>query len=63
MTSEEFRQARLDMGLTQARLARIMGMPQPAIARIEAGKRQPTKQHAATICLLQILHRHDLIPP
>ncbi len=63
MTSEEFKQARLDMGLTQARMAKLMGMAQPSLARIEAGKRQPTRQHAAAIRLLQILHHHNLLPP
>lgn len=47
MTSDEFRRLRISLGLTQAELADIMGMTQPAVARIESGERKPTKLHAA----------------
>ncbi len=52
MNSQQFKQARLDCGLTQAQMADLMGMPQPAICRIESGSRQPTHQQAATVALI-----------
>ncbi|NCD13696.1 MAG: XRE family transcriptional regulator [Bacteroidia bacterium] len=47
MTSQEFRAIRHQLGLTQAELAEIMGMPISSISRIERGERQPTKIMAA----------------
>lgn len=47
MTSEELREARLRLGLTQQSLARLMGMPRQALNRIERGQRAPTMQQAA----------------
>ncbi len=55
MTSDEFRALRKKMRLTQTRLAALMGMPQPAVARIETGGRQPTRQQAAHILMLCFL--------
>jgi transcriptional regulator with XRE-family HTH domain len=36
------RQARLEAGLTQRELARRAGTSQPAVAAVEAGRKQPT---------------------
>ena len=49
MTSEEFRQIRLRLGLTQAELADLMGTHAQHISRIECGDRQPTRLLAAFI--------------
>ena len=59
MTSQQFAEIRLEMGLTQKTLAHFFGSHQPEIARIENG--QPTKKHAALIRALLLLHRHGLI--
>lgn len=47
MTSEEFKEARLRLGLTQRVLARLMGLSFQAFSRIERGDRAPTLQQAA----------------
>ena len=49
MTSEEFRSLRLQLGLTQSELGKIMAIAQKHISRIETGERQPTCQQAAFI--------------
>lgn len=49
MTSEEFRQVRLRLGLTQAELANIMGTYAQHISRIERGDRAPTRQQEAFV--------------
>lgn len=49
MTGAELREARLRLGLSQAELARIMGMPQPSLARLESGERRITNIHAAFV--------------
>lgn len=49
MTSEEFRQIRLRLGLTQAELADLMGTHAQHISRIECGDRQPTRQQSAFV--------------
>ena len=54
MTGAEFRAIREGLGLTQAELAEWLGMAQPHISRIERGERQPTRQQAAAIRLLQM---------
>jgi transcriptional regulator with XRE-family HTH domain len=41
------RRARQDAGLTQRELARKAGTSQPAVAAVEAGRKQPT---VATLC-------------
>lgn len=53
MTSEQFKRARLKLGLTQAGLGKRMSIRQPHISRIESGERQPTKGQAAHISNLQ----------
>ena len=40
---------RIDHGLSQTELARLLGMHQPAIARLEAGDHEPS---LATLCRL-----------
>ena len=47
MTSEEFRQIRIRLGLTQAELAALLGTYAQHISRIESGSRQPTRLQAA----------------
>lgn len=49
MTGAELREARLLLGLSQAELARVMGMPQPSLARLETGERRITNIHAAFV--------------
>jgi len=48
VTSEEFRQLRDRLGLSQAELGRLMGLHAREISRIETD-RQPTRVHAAFI--------------
>ena len=47
MNSQQFAQLREKLGITQAELARIMGVRRDHIWRIESGERQPTKIQAA----------------
>lgn len=47
MTPEEFKRARQRLDLSQKELGEIMGMKQPAIARLEAGGQGITKIHEA----------------
>jgi len=61
MTSQEFKQTRHGIRITQADLAKIMGMTQPAIARIESGSRQPTKQQAAALRVIAVVTRNGMI--
>ena len=60
MTSNEFKGLRKKMGLTQIQLADLMGMPQPSLARIESGARQPTRQHAAHIQAIALLDKKKI---
>jgi len=60
MTSNEFKGLRKQMGLTQVQLADLMGMPQPSLARIESGVRQPTRQHAAHIQAIALLGKEKM---
>lgn len=53
MTSEEFRKARLELGLTQAQLAAKMGVNQSNISDIERGKHSPTRFQAKFIKTLR----------
>jgi transcriptional regulator with XRE-family HTH domain len=53
MTSNQFRQARQELGLTQVQLGKIMGRGQSFVSELESGKRTPTKVHAAFIRFLQ----------
>ena len=53
MTSDEFRQSRLRLGLRQLELADIMGMTPQAVSRIECGDREPTRQHAAFLAYME----------
>ena len=47
MTSAEFRELRLALGLSQSALGKLMGMLIQDISRIETGRRAPTKIQAA----------------
>jgi DNA-binding transcriptional regulator YiaG len=49
MTSDEFAAIRRQLGLSQVELARIMGIGNGEISRIETGERKPTRLHAAFI--------------
>lgn len=49
MTSDQFREARQKLGLTQKQLGELMAIKQPHISIIEGGERQPTKAMAAHI--------------
>jgi len=60
MTSEEFKQARADMRLTQTELAVLIGVTQGELSCIES-TRKPTRFHRALINSLKILARHDLL--
>ena len=55
MTSEQFRQIRSQLGLTQAELADLMGTHAQHISRIECGDRKPTRQQAAALRLVERL--------
>lgn len=57
MTSAEFKAARKKTGMSQKQLAEKLGMTQQMVSRIETGTRQPTKQQAAAMRLLLILHK------
>ncbi len=52
MNSDEFRRIRQHLGLTQQDFGKYLGVAQPAISRIESGRRQPTTQHAAAVRML-----------
>lgn len=55
MTSDEYRAIRLQLGLSQSELGRLVGMRASDISRIERGQGgySPTKQQAAAILLVQ----------
>jgi hypothetical protein len=60
--SRIFQSGRIQLGLTQAKLGRIMGMPARHISRIETS-RHPTKQQQAFMSLLLKLGgRNGLLP-
>lgn len=52
MTGVQLRQARQDLGMTQAQLGNIMGRGQSFVSELENGSRSPTKIHVAFIRLL-----------
>lgn len=61
MTSSQLRRACADLGLTYSALGRIMGLDRHTMARICRGDdRQPTKQQAAFIRALRLLHSYPL---
>lgn len=60
MTGQEFRQARLTMGLSQKELGNMMGVAQPHVARIESGA-TVTATTAAFVALLLWLHQRGLL--
>lgn len=55
MTSEEYRAIRLQLGLSQSELGKLVGMRASDISRIERGQGgySPTKQQTAAILLVQ----------
>ncbi len=64
MTSQEFKDFRVGLGVSKACLARLMGCRQSQISDLENGRqgRSPTKFHAAMCQALEILHDHNLLP-
>jgi transcriptional regulator with XRE-family HTH domain len=52
MNSQHFREIRLSLGMTQKKLADLMGMRQHHISRIETGESAPTKIQAAFIRMI-----------
>ena len=59
MTSEQFRQIRRHLGLSQTKLADRLGMTQPMVSRIERGDRKPTNQQGAAILLISELMKKE----
>jgi DNA-binding XRE family transcriptional regulator len=55
--SRIFQSGRIQLGLSQAELGRIMGIPARSISRIES-IRSPTRQQQAFMALLLKLGRH-----
>ncbi len=55
------KEVRSKFGLTQKQMARIMGMAQPTLARIESGKRTETKVHMANLLALDLLYANSLL--
>ena len=62
MTSEDFRQLRDRLGLSQAELGRLMGLHAREISRIET-YRQPTRVQAAFIKHIAAVSRHSGVYP
>jgi len=58
--SRIFQSGRIQLGLSQSELGRIMGMPARHISRIETS-RSPTKQQQAFMALLLKLRRLGLL--
>jgi len=42
-------------GLTQKEFGKLLGMTQPAVNRIESGRRTETKGHLATLAALDLI--------
>lgn len=61
LTRDEIRAIRKKIGLSQAKIARILGMTQQSYSRLESGNRQPTRQQVAAIKMLDLLHQYNLI--
>jgi len=55
------RTVRNKTGMSQEKFAQILGMIQQAYSRLESGKRQPTRQQVASMRLLDLIRRHNLI--
>jgi len=55
------KEARQKLGLTQSKMAVLLGMAQPTLARIESGGRNETKGHRAHLAALELLNEHGLI--
>lgn len=53
MNSKEFREARKRLGMTQAQLGALLGVPQQRIYEIERRNLGPTAWQAGTIRLLE----------
>jgi len=55
------KKVRSKFGLTQKQMAKVMGMAQPTLARIESGKRAETKGHIAHIHAIDLLYENCLM--
>jgi len=56
-------QYRADNGLTQTALGRLLGMPQPAVARLESGEHVPSLETLVRLCdALDIEFLIDITP-
>lgn len=55
MDSEEFRKIRIEIGISQKRLGKIMSLSQPNIARLETTRR-PTKIQAAFLTFIKSVY-------
>ena len=55
MTSDEFKDVRLRMGLTQKQLGLLFDVPQARVSEIERGVHKPTRWQAASMLMLEQL--------
>jgi len=60
--SRIFKSGRIQLGLTQAALGQIMGMPARHISRIETSRTPTRQQQAFMALLLKLGGRHGLPP-
>ena len=62
MKATELRQFRRVLGLTQARLAKAVGVTSNAIAMAERGKRGISEPLARLVKMLALVHTGELVP-
>ncbi len=55
------KQTRTAFGMKQKQFGKLMGMKQPAIARIESGKRKETKQQLAQLEAINLIEQSGLL--
>ena len=61
MKHGEIKETRINFGLTQNKMAKLLGMAQPSLARIESGRRHETKGHIAHLIALDLIFEHGLL--
>lgn len=63
MGGVKIKESRLRLGLTQKQMALLMGLTQPALAKIETGieGRKETKGHVAHLVAVDLIANHGLI--